>query len=83
MLLFLISSKTKRGRERKGRNHPEISSQKVADFECGFPYESYGKNRAPFWPLFPFWEKDFGGKCPAAPSSPGPFVLLLIQIFFK
>ena len=48
------------GRERKGppeKSCPEISSQKVADFECGFPYDSYGKNRAPFWPFLGegFW----------------------------
>ena len=33
------------------RSHPEIWSQKVADFECRFPYDSNGKNRAPFWPF--------------------------------
>ena len=55
------------------RNHPEISSQKMADFECRFPYNSYGRDRAPFWPFLGegFWQY------PAAPSSPGPFVLLL------
>ena len=36
----------------------EISSQKVADFECRFPYESYVKNRAPLWP---FWGEGFWG----------------------
>ena len=47
-----ISSKPK-GPGEKGapRNHPEISSQKLADFECRVPYDSYGKNRAPFWPF--------------------------------
>ena len=54
-----------RGRERKGpgekgapRNHPEISSQKLADFERRFPYDSYGRDR----------QKDFGG------ISGGPFL---------
>ena len=32
------------------RGAPEISSQKLADFECRFPYDSYGTDslRAPF-----------------------------------
>ena len=35
-----LSSKTKRpGEEGAPRNHPEISSQEVADFECRFPYD--------------------------------------------
>ena len=38
-------------------------------------YDSYGKNRAPFWPLF---GRRILGQHPAAPSSPCPFVLLLI-----
>ena len=44
-----------RGRERNPRNHPEISSQKVA--ECRFPYDFYGRDRAPFSPLLGegFW----------------------------
>ena len=69
------SAVKQRGRERKGapRNHPEVSSQKVADFECRFPYDSYGKNRAPFGL---FWEKGFGA-ISGGPSSPGPFGLLL------
>ena len=54
-----ISSKTK-GPGEKGarRNDPEFSSQKVADFECRFPYDTYGKNRAPFWPFLGegFWD---------------------------
>ena len=59
------SAVKQRGREKWApRNHPEISSQKLADFECRFPYDSYGKNRAPFWP---FWDKDFGA------TSGGPF----------
>ena len=40
------------------RNHTEISAQKVADFECRFPYDSYGKDRAPFWL---FWGEGFWG----------------------
>ena len=51
-------SKTK-GPGEKGapRNHPEISSQKLADFERRFPYDSYGRDRAPFGPLLGegFW----------------------------
>ena len=53
-----ISSKTK-GPGEKGapRDHPEISSQRLANFECGFPYDSYGRDRASFWPLLGegFW----------------------------
>ena len=39
------------------RNHPEISSQKLADFECRFPYDSYGRDRATFCPFLGegFW----------------------------
>ena len=47
-----ISSKTK-----GPGNHPEISSQKLANFECRFPYDSYGRDRSHFGP---FQEKDFG-----------------------
>ena len=47
------------GRFSELRNWP-ISS-------ADFPYESYGKNRAPFWP--------FLGEGVWAPCSPGPFVL--------
>ena len=54
-LLFaeLISSKTK-GPGEKGapRNHPEISSQKLVDFECRLPYDSYGRDRAPLWTIW-------------------------------
>ena len=40
----LISSKTKGpGEKRETRNHPEILSQKVADFECRLPYDSYSE----------------------------------------
>ena len=48
------------------RNHPEISSQNLADFERRCPYDSYGKIRAPFWPLF---GRRMLGQHPAAPSS--------------
>ena len=45
-----FSSKAKGpGEEGAPRNHSEILSQKVADFECRFPYDAYGKSRAPFW----------------------------------
>ena len=48
----IVSSETKwPGEEGAPRNHPEISFQKVADVECRFPYDSYGKNRAPSWPV--------------------------------
>ena len=47
-----FSSKTKGpGEQGAPRNHPEISSQKVADCECRFLYDSHGKNRAPLWPF--------------------------------
>ena len=39
--------------------------------------DSYGRDRAPFWP---FLGEGFWGKCPAAPSSPGPFVSLLVSL---
>ena len=50
-------------------NHPEISSQKLADFECMEGAEHH---------FGPFEEKDFGGNIWRPPCSPGPFVLLLI-----
>ena len=45
-----ISSKT-RGPGEKGvpRNHPGLLSQKLADFECRFPYESYGISGGPLF----------------------------------
>ena len=47
-----INSKPKgSGEEGAPRVHPEISCQKVADFECRFPYDSYGKNRVSFGPF--------------------------------
>ena len=51
------SAVKQRGREGTPGNHPENSSQKVADFECRFPYDSYGKSRAPLWPFLGegFW----------------------------
>ena len=57
---MLVSAAKQRGWERKGppRNHPEISSQKVADFECRFSYDSCGQNRAPFRPVS---KKEFWG----------------------
>ena len=65
----LFSALKQRGRERKGPS--EISSQKLADFECRFPYDSYGRARAPLWP---FLGAGFWGNI----RQPGPFVLLLI-----
>ena len=47
------------GEKEAPRNHPEISSQKLAEFECLF-------------------RRRILGQYPAAPCSPGPFVLLLI-----
>ena len=68
------SAVKQRGRERKGppRNHPEISSQKVADFECRFPYDSYGKNSAPLSTLC--W-----GNIQQPLLLPAPLFLLLIK----
>ena len=49
----LFSSTTK-GPGEKGvpRNHPEKSSQKLADFECRVPCDSYGRDRPPVRPLW-------------------------------
>ena len=68
----LLSSKTK-GPGEKGapRNHPEISAQKLADFECRFPYGSYGRDRAPFWPLL---GEGFWGNIRRPLLLPAPFV---------
>ena len=65
MFMLVFSSKPK-GPGEKGapRNHPDISSQKLADFECIFPYDSYGRDNH----FGPFWEKDFGA------ISGGPFL---------
>ena len=65
--VVLLSAVKQRGRERKGapRNHQEISSQKLADFECRFPDDSYGRDRAPFWP---FLGEGFWRQYPGAPS---------------
>ena len=72
--LVLLSSKTK-GPGEKGapRNHPEMLSQKLADFECRCSYDSYGSDRADLF------RRRILGQYPAAPRSPGPFVLLLIS----
>ena len=71
------SSKTKGpGEEGTPGNHPQISSQKVADFECRFPCDSHRKNRAQFG----LFGRRILGQYPAAPSSPGPFGLLLIVL---
>ena len=58
LIRSLLSSKRKGpGEEGAPRNHPEVSSQKVADFKCRLPYDSYVNNRAPFWPFLGegFW----------------------------
>ena len=62
--------------DRAPRNHPEISRQKLADFECRFPHTSYGRDRAPSWP---FLGERFWGNILRPLVLPGPFVLLLIQ----
>ena len=70
-----LSSKTKGPGEKVApRNHPKISSQKLADFECRFPYDSYAKGQSTSLALF---RKRSLGQYPAAPCSPGPFGLLL------
>ena len=62
------------------RKHPEMSSQKVADLECGSPYDSYRKNRAPSWP---FLGDGFWGNIQRPLLLPAPFVLLLkFFVFF-
>ena len=51
--------------QQRGRGRTEeISSQKLADFECRFPYDSYGRGRAPFWP---FLGEGFSGACSRGP----------------
>ena len=69
------SAVKQRGRERKGppRNHPEISSQKLADFECGFPMTPM-EGTEHHLALF---RRRILGQYPASPRSPGPFRLLL------
>ena len=50
----IFLSKTKGPGEKVAtRNHPEISSQKLADFnlECRSPYDSYVRDRPPLWPF--------------------------------
>ena len=61
-----VSSKTKGpGKEGAPRNHPEISSRKVADIECRFPGKTHMERTEHHFG--PFWEKDFGA------ISGGPF----------
>ena len=71
-----VSSKTK-GPEEKGapRNHPEISSQELADFECRLPYDAYGRDSASFWP---FLGEGFWGNIWPPLLLPAPLFLLLI-----
>ena len=70
-------SKKEPGERGAPRDHPEISSQKLVDLECRFLYDSYGRDRAPFWP---FLGERILVKDLAAPGSPGPFVLLLLTL---
>ena len=74
-----ISSKPEApGKEGAPRNHPEISSQKVANFECRFPYDCYGRDTAPFWP---FLGAGFWGNIQrplVLPAGPAPFFCLLV-----
>ena len=37
--------------------------------ECRLPHDSYGRDRAPFWPFF---RRRILGQYPVAPCSPGP-----------
>ena len=71
LIASVVSAAKQRGWERKGP--PEISSQKTGRFRVRICYGSYGKDRAPFWPFF---RRMTLGQYPAAPCSPGPFVLL-------
>ena len=67
-----FSSKTKGpGEEGAPRNHSEISSQEVADFECRFPHDFYAKNRAPFWP---YLREGFWGNIRRPLLLPAPLV---------
>ena len=71
-----VSAARQKGPREKGapRNHPETSSQKLADFGCRFPYDCYGRDRGTILALF---RRRILGQYPAAPCSPGPFCLLL------
>ena len=53
------------------KSPPEISSQKLADFECRFPYDFYGRDRAPFWPFLEegFWVGYFCSPCDRDPPT--------------
>ena len=67
-----ISSKTK-GPGEKGapRNHPETSSQKLADIGCRSPYDCYGRDRAPLWS---FLGEGFWGNIQRPLVLPAPLV---------
>ena len=49
-------------------------NRKSQDFESRFPFDSYVRDRAPFWP---FLGEGFRGNIRRPHCSPGPFVLLL------
>ena len=40
---LLFTPEKRPGEKGAPRNHPETSSQKLADFKCRFPYDSYGR----------------------------------------
>ena len=79
------SAVKQRGRERKGP--PEIIQKKIRLSKwpissAEFPMTPMERREHHFGPFF-FWgggEKDFGTNIPAAPSSPGPFGLLLTKL---
>ena len=73
---FLFLSSKQRGRERKGPPDviQEFRLRKWLISSADFPSTPMKRLEHYFGP---FWEKDFG-QHPVAPSSPNPFVLLLI-----
>ena len=74
----LDSAVNERGREKGApRNHPEISSQKLAPIlSADFPSRLLCKGQSTVLALF---RRRILGQYSAAPCSPGPFVLLLIR----
>ena len=75
--LEIFSSKPKRpGEKGVPRNHPEISSQKLADFQCRFPYDSYGRQST----ILALFGRRTLGQYPAAPCSPGP-IWFTVEIY--
>ena len=67
--LVVVSAVNQRGRERPPEIIQKFRLSRVADFECRFPYDSYGKNRAPFWP---FWGEGFWGNIRRPILLPAP-----------